>query len=36
MEGRDVGTFEVKVTPQSADDQAENRTLGRMLLEKHP
>jgi Protein of unknown function (DUF3224) len=29
-----VGTFEVKVTPPSVDDKAEDPTVGRMLLDK--
>jgi Protein of unknown function (DUF3224) len=34
MTARAHGTFEVKLTPQSADEKAENPTLGRMSIDK--
>ena len=34
MATRASGTFEVKLTPQAADDKAEDANLGRMLIDK--
>ena len=34
MAARAKGTFDVKLTPQAADEKAENPALGRMSIEK--
>ena len=34
MTTRASGTFEVKLSPQAADDESEDTTLGRMSIDK--